>query len=119
MKILIVEDNQERLDGFAKKFLDDKNEVWFCTTYDTAVNVLRDNQIDALYLDHDLGEGKTGYDLACWLEEQEYLGNLPIPRLIYIHSENTVGAANIQRVFPQAIRCPGCWQSPTDTRPED
>lgn len=50
---------------------------------------------DLLYLDHDLGEDKTGYDVMCWLEENtEYL-----PGEIVCVSANPVGKDRITQVI--------------------
>ena len=43
--------------------------------------------------DHDLGERKTGYDIAKWLIEQSYIGKFRI------HSMNPVGANNIRQLL--------------------
>lgn len=43
--------------------------------------------------DHDLGEGKTGYDIAKWLIEYNYFGKFRI------HSMNPVGANNIRQLL--------------------
>lgn len=43
--------------------------------------------------DHDLGEGKTGYDVAKWLVEYNYFGKFRI------HSMNPVGANNIRQLL--------------------
>ena len=43
--------------------------------------------------DHDLGEGKTGYDVAKWLVEYNYFGKF------HIHSMNPVGANNIRQLL--------------------
>jgi len=72
--------------------------------------------IDIISLDHDLGESsmveyynnvkknyqldynnieeKTGYDCAKWLVQQSILTDTPIP-IIYTHSANPIGSANI------------------------
>lgn len=45
-------------------------------------------------LDHDLGEEKTGYDIAKWIVENQY------PILSFrIHSMNPVGKMNIKELF--------------------
>jgi hypothetical protein len=55
--------------------------------------------IEEISLDHDLGTGLTGYDLACWIEGQiEIHGYKPIPKM-YCHSANSVGRKNIEVVF--------------------
>jgi len=41
-------------------------------------------------LDHDLGDplNGTGYDVACWLEEQYYSGRFKDPIILLCHSDN-------------------------------
>jgi hypothetical protein len=52
--------------------------------------------IEILSLDHDLGEDcQTGYDVAAWLEEQVYTGNVLPPKVLKVHSANPVGRARI------------------------
>jgi hypothetical protein len=78
-----------------KMFVDDVREpkslewVWV-RTYDEAVKLLRGNPVSVLSLDHDLGEGKSGYDIAKWLIEHRVW-----PQHIYCHSMNPVGRQNI------------------------
>ena len=43
--------------------------------------------------DHDLGERKTGYDIAKWLIDNGYIGKFRI------HSMNPVGANNIRQLL--------------------
>ena len=45
-------------------------------------------------LDHDLGEGKSGYDIAKWIVEEGY----PLTGF-HIHSMNLVGAFNIRQLL--------------------
>lgn len=114
MNILIVDDSRERQEAFRKKLAWTKEQLFFASDYNQAIKVLQTIPVDILFLDHDLGQGKTGYDLAYWMEEQEYNGNINLPSTIYIHSMNPFGARNIQAVFPQAILCPGAWLKPFD-----
>ena len=44
--------------------------------------------------DHDLGEGKDGYDCATWLGNFSIDCDLDLPDF-YVHSQNPVGAASI------------------------
>lgn len=63
-------------------------------TYDEGIEALKERIWDVLYLDHDLGLGKTGYDIMNWLEEHpEHL-----PDRIIIISANPVGRRNMERV---------------------
>lgn len=57
------------------------------------IDLFWDN-LDLISLDHDLGEGPTGYDVAKWMEEQVLVhGRKPIQ--IEVHSANPVGRDNI------------------------
>jgi hypothetical protein len=69
--------------------------VWVKTVKD-AKAVIRENRIDALSLDHDLGgDNPTGYDLVKWLEEEVIVfGRVP-PRTMTIHSANPPGRRNM------------------------
>ena len=68
--------------------------------YEDCINVIANNHIDFLSLDHDLGEEKTGYDVAKYLVQE----GIEIEH-INIHSANPVGRDNItqliQRYFPK------------------
>jgi hypothetical protein len=46
--------------------------------------------IENLSLDHDMGPGRTGYDVLTWIERRVADGATP-PRHIYIHTQNPVG----------------------------
>lgn len=46
--------------------------------------------------DHDLGQGKTGYDIAKWLVEYNIKGNFRV------HSMNPVGRNNIRQLLLKA-----------------
>jgi hypothetical protein len=69
-------------------------------TYDEAIRILSTQEIDKLSLDHDLGEEKTGYDIAKWIEQKvaEDENYMP-PTGLRCHSQNTVGKRNIERAF--------------------
>jgi hypothetical protein len=56
--------------------------------------------------DHDLGLEKSGYDLAKYIVEQDLDSNLSfIPKefSFYVHSQNNVGAKNIQTYLTQYL----------------
>lgn len=48
--------------------------------------------------DHDLGDGKTGFDCAKWLIEYCMDKNLELPTF-YVHSMNPVGKENIEKLL--------------------
>lgn len=53
-------------------------------------------------LDHDLGDNEpTGYDFMWWLVRQDLDGryDLTTIRSFYVHSQNPVGAENINKLY--------------------
>ena len=102
-----------------KLWLDDvrkppKGWVW-AINYDEAVSHLMTGEVVEISLDHDLGmevignhkniligvesqTAKTGYDVACWIEEEVYEGRLTAP-IMYCHSANPVGKGRINQVI--------------------
>lgn len=70
----------------------------YCTNYNEAVTMI-ENYYTAGYnivldLDHDLGEDKTGYDIAKYVVENE------IPLMSFrCHSMNIVGKKNIEQLL--------------------
>lgn len=77
-----------------KVFLDDLREppkdYVLARTYEECIELLKNNDVEILSLDHDLGTSYTGYDVCLWLAEN----NIFIPN-IYIHSANPVGQKNM------------------------
>lgn len=76
-----------------KIYLDDERQTppgWVrCYWPDEVIELLKNNTVTELSLDHDLGDDQrgTGYDVLVWLEEQVILHNYPIPA-ITVHSSN-------------------------------
>jgi len=54
---------------------------------------------DFISFDHDLGEGKDGYDLAKWIVEKDLDAPGFIPKNFgyFVHSANIVGRVNIEK----------------------
>lgn len=63
-------------------------------TYQECIDFLQSNHVSFLSLDHDLGEEKTGYDVAKFLVEE----GIDIKH-INIHSANPVGRDNIVQLI--------------------
>jgi hypothetical protein len=77
-----------------------------------AIKFLQENDVGALFLDHDLGgmvnvpSGPgTGYEVAKWLEEHPDRK----PGQIYLHSFNEAGRKSMKMALPEAIEYPGAW----------
>ena len=81
-----------------KLFIDDlrkcPDNTWIVVrNYSKAMQLIKENigNIQAISLDHDLGEVKTGYDIACFIERN----NIFIENVI-IHTSNPIGRKNIK-----------------------
>ncbi len=97
-----------RGDGFSTGvylWLDDERPApkgWYwAKTFDEAADILESCFVERVSLDHDLGNGPTGYDLVIWLttmREAQGLNFWPIdqPR---IHSMNPVGRKNMRETI--------------------
>lgn len=73
-----------------KVWKEDVVKVTIARTYDEAIELLKNYKYDIIDLDHDLGEEKTGYDVAKFIVEEQI--NIPI---VYVHTANPVGRMNI------------------------
>jgi len=112
MKILIVEDNEDRNDCF-KEVLERADLAIVGTSYD-AIQLLKKNKYDFIFLDHDLGihpvtkeptddvmlpsgDG-TGYEVAQFIAASKKNQDTPT----IIHSFNPEGAKQMMAVLPDA-----------------
>ncbi len=73
--------------------------------YENTIKLLDENEFDVVFLDHDLGEEKTGYDVITYLEEKIFTNqwNKKIPQII-CHSANPVGYAKISSVIKKIAK---------------
>lgn len=69
-------------------------------TYDDALRMLRRYRWDVLYLDHDLGEPRTGYDLLVQADREGL-----VPPVVECISWNPVGRKRIED-FARSIATP-------------
>lgn len=88
MKVLYVDDIR-----FPEYFHQIGAEITVARTYDEAIQYI-DDSYDIISLDHDLGEEKTGYDIAKYIVENQ----LKIGK-VAIHSANPVGRDNIKQLL--------------------
>jgi CheY-like chemotaxis protein len=110
MYILILDDDLKRLKKFKQNLIG--HVVECVTTVQETLDNLKEKEWGALFLDHDL-DGKervpsgpgTGYEVAEWLSKNPERQ----PKLIYVHSLYTEGAANMKKILPNAILAPGVW----------
>lgn len=94
-----------------KVWLDDERTIpsdfnKHCRTAEELIKLLQDRMVGFISFDHDLGTGKTGYDVANWIEKEVFQNDYP--RLQWdVHSANPVGAARIKTVMD---RCNRKWE---------
>ena len=110
MKILVLEDNEARIETFKKYLKGRKYDTYY---YDTAIDAISAidtlGPFDVYFLDHDLGgmvyvdseDENTGYQVAKHLAKIK-----EADAQIFIHSLNMVGASNMQSQLPHAIILP-------------
>lgn len=79
-------------------------------TASEAILLVRSGRVSEISLDHDLGEERTGYDVAKFIEESAFNGTLS-PLKVFVHSANPVGARNIQECAKNANKY---WSSKQD-----
>jgi hypothetical protein len=110
MKILILEDAEERVRQFKQKFIE--HDVKVSDKPKEIIQLLQDDSWDVLFLDHDLGdkiyvpsgEG-TGFEVADWLAHNPDR----IPSLVILHSLNYHGRQAMASKIPDAVHAPFCW----------
>ncbi|MCK9267239.1 MAG: hypothetical protein M0P14_00830 [Alkaliphilus sp.] len=96
MKILVIDDMRTFPEA-----------TKICKTFDEGMKALQEEKWDVLYLDHDLcgreqqdWENKTGYQIACFLEENvEFL-----PNKVICVSANPVGKKRIKQALRNAYK---------------
>lgn len=93
--------------------------------YDEAITLLKSGCVEEISLDHDLGmevtgkvdvdewdaqillargiEAKTGYHVACWIEEAVHMGLIDAP-VMHCHSANPAGKKKIMLTIESVER---------------
>jgi NAD+-processing family protein with receiver domain len=96
-RILVLEDDIRRIDWFTKHF--NGAIIDFATTADAAINLLKLNSYEEIYLDHDLLPAHYEQDTICnkttGLAVAEFIADNNLPSKIFIHSLNPSGAKRI------------------------
>lgn len=112
-KILVIEDDRERIEEFTTHLQDHYLE--FELTAPGAIETLQDCYFDYIFLDHDLDEENTGIygegiDVVNFIvaNKDAYKNTVFI-----LHTMNPVGAENMEKVLKQAglevIKLPYSW----------
>lgn len=98
-----------------KLFVDDEREpymvdvcenapsTWIIArSYQAAIDVLSTRAVSHITLDHDLGDGPTGYDLCKWMS-----ANFAWPDNVTFHSMNPVGKKNMMDEYSSYLKWRG------------
>jgi CheY-like chemotaxis protein len=99
MRILLIDDLRD-LRILAPRYIGDASyEGRTARNYNDGIRALHDGPWDLLLLDHDLGDyengvERTGYDIACYIEEHPEL----LPAKTIVVSSNPVGRQKINQV---------------------
>lgn len=93
-------------------FLDDERDppgknppsgLWVVVrSYASAVHFVTEHGAPRfISFDHDLGDGETGFDFAKWLTDADMDGAIRLPQDFdfVVHSQNPIGAKNIQSLL--------------------
>ena len=96
MRILVLDDDQGRLDKFALSLCKPDTELYIARTADVAIQLLAYHHFDMVFLDHDLGltpvpDPGDGSQVVQWIAHMAaYHGRFQQTKF-YIHSMNDEG----------------------------
>jgi hypothetical protein len=100
--------------GYINLFIDDERfppndgrEWVIARNYEEAIKILSETVPVYISFDHDLGEEKTGYDVAKWItfkDVDEKFQYLPDDFDFYVHSQNPIGRENITCTFETYLK---------------
>ena len=111
MRILVVEDMPERIKVFRSFFVEHTLDV--IATSDGAIKLLKENEYDAIYLDHDLDDDHYSVGIGApaargtGQEVATFLANNPDNNwdaYIIIHSLNPVGSVRMLETLQDGKR---------------
>ena len=110
MKILVLDDDINRLKMFRQKFIG--NDLKTVVDAQSAIALLKNERFDLVSLDHDL-DGKqyvpsgpgTGYEVAEWLSKHPDRN----PKQVVLHSLNGPARERMNAILPKAFQAPGYW----------
>lgn len=95
MNILFIDDSDDRHQQFERAMSETNFDTLHAFNYQEAVELLKAKhiQIGVVLFDHDLGEGKSGSDVASFVLDD--LDSARFPTQAVVHSMNPEGAKNI------------------------
>lgn len=104
MRVLFLDDDEERIEQFQDRVLRDW-QVDVARTAQQTIHLLSTNTYDWVFLDHDLGgtawndtrDPNSGSEVVRWMVK-----NKPSIKVVVIHSWNTPAATRMQTLLRQA-----------------
>lgn len=93
MKYLFIDDIRNPYDYI--NTCEDEQYTVVARTSHEAIDALKSMTFDVVMFDHDLGEDRTGYDIAKYIVENQ----VKIKKGFRIHSANPVGRFNISQLL--------------------
>lgn len=108
--ILIIDDMRSDFDIFTDKEVIQaieenvpRDNIVIARSFEMGIKLLEAFRWDVLYLDHDLGGQKTGYDVIKWIEEELHtnMGYIVVPKQMICVSSNGPGIQRIKQGWAQ------------------
>lgn len=108
-KILILEDDNTRMDLFTNELMNGENIIYHVKSVDSAYEALiKEGDINIIMFDNDLGPGGEGRMLAQLIQRDfhmedadgSYIENIDT---VIVHSMNVVAAKNIHDVMEEMV----------------
>lgn len=93
-KILILDDQDFRHEGFKQAYEDMDVELFHAKSYKQFKELLEKDHYSFIWLDHDLGSKKNGCDAARLIVELK-----KTPAVVYVHSANWAGAIEMVKII--------------------
>lgn len=101
--ILVVDDDSSRVDWFVHN-LEKQYDVRVAIDAAAALDQLRETKFDLAFIDHDMGPGMNGSELAAYMIKNAK--RFKLPYRVWLHSSNRSGASNMESKFVSAkVRC--------------
>lgn len=108
-KVLILEDDDTRIELFKKRF-EEEDELHIVKHAQEAIDLLKENSYDLICLDHDLGDQQMEWDEEdCGLVVADYIHEHPVECPVIVHSFNTARAMRMVYQMSTASYKPGFW----------
>ena len=108
MRILILEDDPIRMKIFNRKLFN--HTIDHAEHAADAIDFLKANKYDLIFLDHDLGDTQINFDPEdCGMLVAQYIAANNIETPVIIHSFNVVAAGKMLELLTSATYAPGIW----------